>query len=88
VQTTHGASSRCCRSTSGELGPASVHHLTPRGLAFISKDKTPRIRAIAEYLASSNYDVVGLQELWVYKDYEVIREEVAHNLPFSRFFHT
>ncbi|WWD16616.1 hypothetical protein CI109_101044 [Kwoniella shandongensis] len=58
------------------------------GLAFISKDRHARIRAIAEYLASSNYDIVCLQELWVYKDYEIVREEILQNLPFSRFFHT
>ncbi|KAK8861473.1 hypothetical protein IAR55_002294 [Kwoniella newhampshirensis] len=58
------------------------------GLAIISKDRHVRIRAIAEYLASSSYDIVCLQELWVYKDYEIVREEVSQNLPFSRFFHT
>ncbi|WVN85784.1 uncharacterized protein L203_100935 [Cryptococcus depauperatus CBS 7841] len=58
------------------------------GLAFISKDRKDRIRAIAEHLASSSYDIVCLQELWVYKDYEIVREEVQSNLPFSRFFHT
>jgi len=59
-----------------------------RGLAIISKDRHARIQAIAEYLASSSYDIVALQELWVYKDYEIIRSQVQHNLPFSRFFHT
>ncbi|OCF30492.1 inositol phosphorylsphingolipid-phospholipase C [Kwoniella heveanensis BCC8398] len=58
------------------------------GLAIISKDRQTRIRAIAEYLASSSYDIVCLQELWVYKDFEVVREHVRRNLPFSRFFHT
>ena len=29
-----------------------------------------------------------LQELWIYKAFEIVREEVLHNLPFSRFFHT
>ena len=58
-----------------------------RGLAIISKDRAARIKAIAEYLASSSYDIVCLQELWIYKDYEIIREEVSQLLPFSRFFH-
>nr|ODN85182.1 hypothetical protein L203_05134 [Cryptococcus depauperatus CBS 7841] len=66
----------------------SSHSYTHRGLAFISKDRKDRIRAIAEHLASSSYDIVCLQELWVYKDYEIVREEVQSNLPFSRFFHT
>ncbi|ORX36491.1 Endonuclease/exonuclease/phosphatase [Kockovaella imperatae] len=58
------------------------------GLAVVSKEKTPRIRAIAEALRGSEYDIVCLQEVWVYKDYEIIRNSVSDNLPFSRFFHT
>ncbi|KAK4687628.1 sphingomyelin phosphodiesterase 2, partial [Tremellales sp. Uapishka_1] len=58
------------------------------GLAFVSKDRKIRIKAIAEYLASSSFDIVCLQELWIYKDFEIVREEVLQNLPFSRFFHT
>ncbi|ODO09201.1 hypothetical protein I350_02801 [Cryptococcus amylolentus CBS 6273] len=59
-----------------------------RGLAIISKDRIQRLRAIAEHIASASYDIVCLQELWVYKDYEMVREEIQHALPFSRFFHT
>jgi sphingomyelin phosphodiesterase 2 len=47
--------------------------LTIRGLAFISKDRPARINAIAEYLSQADYDVVCLQELWIYKDYEHVR---------------
>jgi len=59
-----------------------------RGLAFISKDRPTRIKAIAESIANSAYDIVCLQECWIYKDFEIIREEVLQYLPFSRFFHT
>jgi len=62
--------------------------LTNRGLAFISKDRPVRINAIAEYLSTADYDIVCLQELWIYKDYERVRDIVSHNLPCSRFFHT
>jgi hypothetical protein len=68
--------------------PLCAHYPRRRGLAFISKDRPPRIKAIAEYLATTHYDVVCLQELWIYKDFEIVREEVLQNLPFSRFFHT
>jgi sphingomyelin phosphodiesterase 2 len=54
----------------------------------VSKDRPARIKAIAAYLASTSYDIVCLQEIWIYKDYEIVREEVLHNLRFSRFFHT
>lgn len=58
------------------------------GLAFISKDRPARIKAIAEHIAFSTYDIVCLQELWIYKDFEIVREMVNNVLPFSRFFHT
>ncbi|KAL7419697.1 phospholipase C type enzyme [Cryptotrichosporon argae] len=58
------------------------------GLAFVAKDRPARIRAIADYLASAPYDVVCLQEIWIYADFEVVRDAVLPSLPFSRFFHT
>lgn len=59
-----------------------------RGLAFISKDRPARISAIADHLATTNHDIVCLQEIWIYKDYELVRDRVSHTLPYSRFFHT
>ncbi|TYJ54443.1 hypothetical protein B9479_004859 [Cryptococcus floricola] len=53
------------------------------GLAFYSKDRIQRLRAIADHIASASYDIVCLQELWIYKDYEMVREEIQHVLPFS-----
>ncbi|KAI9632529.1 inositol phosphorylsphingolipid-phospholipase C [Dioszegia hungarica] len=58
------------------------------GLAIIAKERAARIRAIAKHLASSNYDIVCLQECWVYKDFELIRDEVVHTLPYARFFNS
>ena len=60
----------------------------PRGLAIISKQRQARIKAIAEYLATTNFDIVCLQELWVFKDYKIVRDTVARAYPHSRFFHT
>lgn len=34
------------------------------------------------------YDIVCLQELWIYKEFELVRDRVAGILPNSRFFHT
>lgn len=60
----------------------------PRGLAFISKDRPPRLHALAAFLASSDYDIVCLQELWIHEDYEHIRQDVRGTFDHSRFFHT
>ncbi|KZV76375.1 inositol phosphophingolipids phospholipase C [Peniophora sp. CONT] len=58
------------------------------GLKFVAKDRTERVRAIADYLASTRYDVVCLQELWVYKDFELVRSAVSGHLRFSKFFYS
>jgi sphingomyelin phosphodiesterase 2 len=54
----------------------------------VSKDRLIRVKAIAEHLASSDYDIVCLQELWIHKEFELVRDRVVQALPYSRFFHT
>ncbi|CAO3571714.1 unnamed protein product [Mortierella alpina] len=41
------------------------------GLKFVAKERQDRLTAIGRYLAdaSRGYDIVGLQEVWVYDDY-------------------
>ncbi|CAE6500322.1 unnamed protein product [Rhizoctonia solani] len=56
------------------------------GFKYASKDRTIRIRAIGDEIATSNYDIVGLQELWVEEDYNYIKSKVAHKLPYSKYF--
>lgn len=43
--------------------------------------------AIGKVLASSDYDVVTLQEVWVYSDFELIRNAVSNRMPYSKFFY-
>ncbi|KAG8765427.1 phospholipase C type enzyme [Ceratobasidium sp. 428] len=56
------------------------------GLKYVSKDRIKRTRAIGDEIAASNYDIVGLQELWVRSDYDYIKSRVDHKLPYSRYF--
>jgi sphingomyelin phosphodiesterase 2 len=58
-----------------------------RGLKYVAKHRQERIGAIAAELSKSEYDLVGLQEIWVFADYELIRSAVSKRLPFSKFFH-
>ena len=58
-----------------------------RGLKYVSKHRTERITAIANALASSDYDVITLQELWVFSDFEYVRAAVSKRLPYSKFFY-
>lgn len=70
------------------------------GLKYISKERPPRIAAIIDHIVAvcegrdtvdgdhsrRPYDVVCLQECWIFADYEQIREGTRHILPESRFF--
>ena len=58
-----------------------------RGLKYVSKERTERVAAIANALASADYDVITLQELWVFSDFELVRSAVSKKLPHSKFFY-
>ncbi|KAI0715005.1 Endonuclease/exonuclease/phosphatase [Earliella scabrosa] len=58
------------------------------GLKYVSKHRTERVAAIADVLASSDYDIITLQELWVFADFEFVRAAVSKKLPYSKFFYS
>ena len=58
------------------------------GIAGVSKDRRPRMEAIAEHLSCGKYDFVFLQEVWVEDDYKLISCKVANVLPYSHYFHS
>ncbi|TCD68106.1 phospholipase C type enzyme [Steccherinum ochraceum] len=58
------------------------------GLKYVAKHRKQRIAAIADALAASDYDIIALQELWVFADYEHVRASVASRLPYSKFFYS
>ncbi|KAH8992449.1 inositol phosphophingolipids phospholipase C [Lactarius akahatsu] len=65
-----------------------VFSLNCWGLKYVSKRRSERIQAIARFLESSDFDIVALQELWVYADYEIVRSRLSKSLPFSKFFYS
>jgi hypothetical protein len=73
----------------GKFAPTDINFTeTPlRGLKFVSKNLEQRIEAIAHELASSSYDIIALQELWVFAHYERIRQRVSGKLPHAKFFY-
>lgn len=69
------------------------------GLKFISPDRPVRLQGIIDHIrqpisgsrgAESKsdiaYDVVCLQELWIYSDFEKVRDGLEEVLPESKFF--
>jgi len=65
-----------------------VFSLNCWGLKYVSKNRVERISAIADFLSSSHYDIICLQELWVFKDYELVRASVSRYQPYSKFFYS
>ncbi|KAJ3807299.1 inositol phosphophingolipids phospholipase C [Lentinula lateritia] len=67
----------------------SILTLNCWGLKFVSKNRRDRVVAIANELSrTEEYDIVTLQELWVYTDFEYVRESVASYLPYAKFFYS
>ncbi|GJE85883.1 DNase I-like protein [Phanerochaete sordida] len=58
------------------------------GLKYVSKNRRERVEAITRVLADSDYDIIALQELWVFADYEHVREALSKRLPYSKFFYS
>jgi sphingomyelin phosphodiesterase 2 len=61
--------------------------MSRRGLKFVSKNRDERIKGIADFVARSNHDIIALQELWVFADYEKVRAAVQHRLSHAKFFY-
>ena len=55
-------------------------------MLVVAKYRKERIAAIAQALGDSSYDIVALQELWVYSDYELIKAKVVNKFPYAKFF--
>ncbi|KAF9315850.1 phospholipase C type enzyme [Podila horticola] len=68
----------------------SVLTLNCWGLKFVSKDREDRLTAIGRYLAdtSRGYDIVGLQEVWVYDDFLRIKDLVRDTLPYAKHWYS
>jgi len=55
-------------------------------LKWLSKQRQIRLRALAETLSTSEYDLICLQEIWVQEDFQYVQAKVRHFLPFSHYF--
>ncbi|CEG82152.1 hypothetical protein RMATCC62417_16268 [Rhizopus microsporus] len=78
---------------SSPIEDASGHLMVPstsptRCLPIVSKHKSTRLAAIAKILSNGYYDIVALQEIWVYNDFEFLRKNVKDVFPFAKYFHS
>lgn len=58
-----------------------------RGIPLVSHDRNARMEAIGCMLASGDYDLVSLQEVWSEANYLAIKEKVKHVLPHTHYFY-
>uniref|UniRef100_A0A336KTK6 sphingomyelin phosphodiesterase n=1 Tax=Culicoides sonorensis TaxID=179676 RepID=A0A336KTK6_CULSO len=58
------------------------------GIPYISKDREIRVKAIGEILASGDYDLVSLQEVWSESDYQTLKSRLIHVLPYAHYFYS
>lgn len=60
------------------------------GLKYIAKFRNERLLEIGKRIASANPvpQIVGLQECWTQHDYQAIRKETKHILPYGKFYHS
>lgn len=58
-----------------------------RGLKFFAKNRTERVKALAESLIKNGYDVVCLQELWCDSDYKYLKESCENIFKYIHYFH-
>ncbi|KAJ5369833.1 Endonuclease/exonuclease/phosphatase [Penicillium cataractarum] len=58
------------------------------GLKYIAKYRHERLSEIGRQLALANPppEIVGLQECWTQQDYESIRDQTRHILPYGKFY--
>lgn len=60
-----------------------------RGLKFLSKLRVERLRAIGDYLAQTDCDIIALQEIWVEsQDWRYVRDTCAARYKHSKYFFT
>lgn len=60
------------------------------GLKFIAKHRNERLTEIGRQIASASPTphIVGLQECWTQEDYQSIRKETKHILPYGKFYYS
>lgn len=56
-----------------------------RGL-YTSADRVKRLKLIADYLLQADLEVVGLQEVWIRKDYDEMVQRLKQKFPYSYSF--
>ena len=78
--------------TSNSESPSSLNVISYNclGLKYISKYRRERLSEIGRRLAIASPipEIVGLQECWAQEDYQSIRRQTEHILPYGKFYYS
>ncbi|KAI8146382.1 Endonuclease/exonuclease/phosphatase [Fennellomyces sp. T-0311] len=66
----------------------SVLSLNCWGLNIVSKKRRFRLRAIADAISTCDYDIVTLQELWMWEDFDYLKQQTQSMLPYAKYFYS
>ncbi|KAK4514462.1 uncharacterized protein ATC70_002058 [Mucor velutinosus] len=55
---------------------------------MVAKKRKLRLRAIANRVGQEQYDLVALQEVWMWEDFDYIKERARDVLPYTKYFHS
>lgn len=75
-----------------QSAPSEINILTLNvwGLKYLAAVRNDRIKEIGKRIAAASPtpQIVGLQECWTQEDYQFIRKETKHILPYGKFYHS
>ncbi|KAI9759869.1 MAG: phospholipase C type enzyme [Candelina submexicana] len=74
----------------GRVSSVNVLTINCWGLKYLAKDRNARLNEIGARIASSEpaLNIVGLQECWTQEDYQSIRQQTKHVLPFAKYYYS
>ncbi|KAL7274325.1 phospholipase C type enzyme [Rhizina undulata] len=72
----------------GDAPTISILSMNCWGLKYIAHHRIQRLNEISLRIAraSPQFDIVALQEFWVYSDYENLRRKTSSVLPYGKFY--
>ncbi|CUS13087.1 unnamed protein product [Tuber aestivum] len=72
----------------GDIPSIRVFSMNCWGLKYIAKHRKARLNEISLRIARASppFDIVALQEFWVYSDYENLRAKTSSVLPHGKFY--
>ncbi|KAI9246736.1 Endonuclease/exonuclease/phosphatase [Phascolomyces articulosus] len=66
----------------------SILTLNCWGLNIVSKERRFRLQAIADAISQADHDIVTLQEIWMWEDFDYLKQQTRATLPYAKCFYS